>query len=141
MTRAWRNGRRGTGLVFSGLPVVLDPLRLEQLATDFPSEEEHRDRHRDHEPAVDPDLRLVAPVEEQVEPVGSSREEDEKDPRAERRPEGGPTWRITWAVEHVVRRVIAGDAALEPWPGQQDEEHDQRKERPAPERVGDQCVV
>src|SRR3954466_8284464 len=101
MTRRRRDGRRGTGLGFSTLPVVFDPILLLQLPTDLPDEEVHDDRDDPDREAVDPDLRLVAPAEEQVDAVGSAGEEDQEDPAAERDAEGGPARRIARAVEQV----------------------------------------
>src|SRR3954451_17715140 len=124
MTRRWRDGRRGTGLSFSSLPAELGPLLLLKLETDLLDEEVQPKRHDPDREAVDPDLRLIAPVEEQVHAVGRSDEEDQEHPGAERSTERGAPRRIARAVEQVVHAVIARDAPFEPGPAEQDHQND-----------------
>src|SRR4051812_5392274 len=126
MTRRWRDGRRGTGLGFSSLPAELDPLLLLKLQTDLLDEEVQAQGHDPDREAVDPDLRLVAPADEQVHAVGGADEEDEEHPGAERSAERRPPRRIARPIEQVVHTAIARDASFEPRPSEQDKQDDNR---------------
>ena len=50
--------------------VPLRAIRHLELAAYAPHDEEDHRRQHEHEHAIDPDLRAVAPVQEQVDPVG-----------------------------------------------------------------------
>src|SRR3954468_1995334 len=116
-------------------------LRLLQLERRSAREEEDDERDDDRRDAEEPDEPHVGEVEAERYLVLRAGQEDDRDPREERRDRGRAPGRVTRAVEQLVAPVIPADPTLERGPRVEEPEHDQREERAAEEWIRDERVT
>src|SRR5438477_407192 len=73
-------------------------------------------RTDEHRTTVEPDLLVVRNVEEDVDAVGRSRDEDEHYPDDHPNADAGSPWVVARALEQIVERPVPRQLSLEPRP-------------------------